>query len=50
MAAFLLTFSLPDLVSNPPKSQPYNSYDVFGIGSTNNLLIEIFLSSYHLSA
>ena len=50
MAAFLLTFSLPDLVSNPPHSQPYNSCDIFGIGSTYNLLIDILLSSYHLSA
>ena len=50
MAAPFLTFSLPDLVSNPPHSQPYNSCDIFGIGSTYNLLIDILLSSYHLSA
>ena len=42
------------LVSNSPYCLSYNSYDAsfweFGIGSTNNLIIDIFLPSHHLSA
>ena len=49
-----MPFHSQDLTSNSPYSLLYNCHNVcfgeYGIGSTDNPLIDVFVHSHHLSA